>query len=70
MFFTALKGTIGDVIPDGYEPYTVNKPDEEISLALAPLSINARKTPSILLTMFGYKVLIALKERLKELYDK
>ena len=70
MFFTALKGTIGDVIPEGYEPYTVNKPDEEISLALAPLSINARKTPSILITMFGYKAIIGLKERLKEIYDK
>lgn len=69
-FFTALKGTIGDVIPEGYEPYTVNRPDEEISLALAPLSINARKTPSILITMFGYKIIMGLKDRLKEIYDK
>ena len=69
-FFTALKGTIGDVIPRGYEPYTLDKPDEKIGLAVAPAAVLARMTPSILITMLGYKVLIGLKEKLKEIYER
>lgn len=68
-FFTALKGTVGDVIPEGYEPFALSEPDEEISLCVAPAAVNARMTPSILLTMSGYKVLVDLKKKLKEIYE-
>ncbi|NNV04706.1 hypothetical protein, partial [Brevibacillus sp. MCWH] len=35
-FFTALKSIIGEIIPEGYEPYSEFRPDEEISSVIAP----------------------------------
>jgi len=67
-FFTALKSIIGDVIPEGYEPYSQFRPEEEISSFIAPGAVLARMTPSILLTMFGNKVLVELKRQLQEIY--
>lgn len=63
-YFTALKSVIGEQIEEGFEPYTEFRPDEEISSAIAPGAVLARMTPSILLTMFGNKVLIELKRTL------
>lgn len=68
-FFTALKSIVGEVIPKGYEPYSVNAPDEEISSFIAPGAVLARMTPSIMLTMFGNKVLVELKKSLEEIYN-
>lgn len=65
---SALKGVASHVIEKGYEPYSEYRPDEEISSIVAPLSITARKTPSIFLSMFGNKLLIELKRQLKEMY--
>jgi hypothetical protein len=67
-FFTALKSIIGDVIPEGYEPYSQYRPEEEVSSFIAPGAVLARMTPSILLTMFGNKVLVELKRQLEEIY--
>lgn len=67
-FFTALKSIIGEIIPEGYEPYSEFRTDEEISSVIAPGAVLARMTPSILLTMFGNKVLVELKRKLYEIY--
>lgn len=67
-YFTALKSIIGEVIEEGLEPYSEYRPDEEISSIIAPSAIMARMTPSILLTMFGNKVLVELKRHLYEIY--
>jgi hypothetical protein len=67
-FFTALKSIIGEVVPVGYEPFALSRPDEEISSVIAPGAILARMTPSILLTMFGNKVLVEMKRQLQEIY--
>lgn len=67
-FFTALKSIIGEVIEEGYEPYSEFRPEEEVSSFIAPGAVLARMTPSILQTMFGYKVLIELKRSLQEIY--
>lgn len=69
MFFTALKSIIGEVIPEGQEPFSEYRPDEQISSVIAPAAILARMTPSILLTMFGNKVLVELKRELQEIYE-
>lgn len=68
-FFTALKSIVGEVIEPGYEPYALSDPDEEISAFIAPGAVLARMTPSILLTMFGNKVLVNLKRKLQEIYE-
>ncbi len=66
----ALKGIVSHVIEEGQEPYSEYNPDEEISTLIAPLSISARKTPSLFLAMFGNKLLIEAKKQLEEIYMK
>jgi hypothetical protein len=68
--FTALKNTIGEIIPAGYEPWSSFRPEEEISTIIASNSILKRMTPSILLTALGNKCIIELKNRLKEIYNE
>lgn len=65
--FTALKNTIGEILPEGYEPYSESRPDEEISTIIASNSILNRMTPSILLTALGNKCIIELKRHLEEM---
>ena len=67
--FAALKGVTCTVVPKGEEPYTVNKPDEEISTIFPVSSVCARMTSGIIPTMFGQKVLVELKNKLREFYD-
>lgn len=64
----ALKGVTSHVIEEGYEPYSEYRPGEEISTLVAPLSVAARKVPSIFLAMFGNKLLLEAKRQLKEMY--
>ena len=68
-YFTALKSIVGEVIDEGYEPWSEFRPDEEISCFLAPSAILARMTPSVIITMLGNKVLVELKRALKEIYE-
>lgn len=71
LHFTALKNTIAEIIPEGYEPYSSYRPDEEISTLIASNSILNRMTPSILLTGLGGKCIIELKRHLQDLnYDR
>lgn len=68
-YFSALKCTIGDVIPKGLEPYSEFRQDEEVSAFLGQHAVLARMTPSIFSTMFGNKVLVELKRSLQEIYN-
>ena len=65
----ALKSTNSHIIDKGLEPYAESRPDEPIDLITAPLSISARKTPSIFIAMFGNKILIEEKRKLKEYWE-
>ena len=67
--FTALKNTIGEVIPKGYEPYSEFRPDEEVGTIIASNSILKRMTPSVILTTLGNKNIVELKRRLREIYN-
>lgn len=69
-FFGPLKGTVSMVIPEGYEPYTKSRPNEEISSYVSPNSILARQVPSVLKTMLANKVLVELKRKLQEIYEE
>lgn len=66
----ALKSVTSHVIDDGLEPYAESDPDEPIDLITAPLSVSARKTPSIFIAMFGNKILIKEYERLKKWWNE
>lgn len=61
--FCALKGVVSHVIEEGQEPWSEFRPEEEVSAFISPLSILARKTPSIYTNLFGNKVLIELKRK-------
>ena len=66
--FTALKFVTSHVIPKVKEPYSEYRPDEEISTMIAPSSVVARKTPSILETMFANKCIIEIKRHALEMF--
>lgn len=61
--FCALKGVVSHVIEEGQEPWSEFRPDEEVSAFISPLSILARKTPSVYTNLFGNKILIELKRK-------
>lgn len=67
--FTGLKNTVAEIIPEGYEPYSSYRPDEEISTFIAPSSVLKRMTPTIILQTLGNKVLVELKRQLKDIYE-
>ena len=67
--YTALKNTIGEIVPAGYEPYSSYHPDEEISTIIASNSILKRMVPTIILVSLGNKNIIELKRKLKEIYE-
>ena len=64
---TANKATLGDMIPEGFEPYSEFRPYEEISVLQPPSAILQRGTPSIEPTMLYYKALIELKRKQYEI---
>lgn len=69
-YFSALKSITGDTIDEGYEPYSLFRPEEEVSSFVGPSAVLARQTPSIIFTMFGNKIIVELKRKLKEIYEK
>ena len=69
-FYSALKSVVGEVIPEGLEPYSEYRPDEEISAFVSPGALLARMTPSAIFAIFGNKVLIELKHKLQDIYEK
>ena len=66
--FIAAKGVNSHIIPDGMEPWSEDRPEEEVSAFITPLSTPARKIPSIYLAMFGNKVLIEAKRQMTDKY--
>lgn len=69
-FYGPLKGTIGSVIPKGYEPYSEFRPEEEISSMVSANSVLQRMVPSIVLTGLGNKVIVELKRAIEEIYNE
>lgn len=69
VMFTALKTVISEVVPEGYEPFSEFRPDEEISATIPQSGLLGRMTPSIILTVAGNKVLVELKRKILEIYN-
>lgn len=69
MYFTALKSIVGEVVPEGYEPYSEFRPEEEVSSIIGPSAILKRQVPSIMLTVLGNKVIVELKRELEKIYN-
>ena len=68
--FSPLKNVVSEVIPLGYEPYSEHRPDESVDTIISPSSILNRMVSSVVPTIFGNKVIIELKEKLREIWNK
>jgi hypothetical protein len=69
-FYTALKSIIAEKIPDELAPYSEYKPNEKIDCILGTRSVNNRMTASVFLALFGNKVLVELKEKVRDIWTK
>lgn len=68
--YGACKQVISEVIPEGLEPYSEYRPEEEISLFQAPSSILKRMVPSLVVTAAGNKILIELKRQIEKIWNE
>ena len=67
--YAASKQVISEMIPEGLEPYSEKKPDEEISMFVSSGSILKRMIPSVMIVAAGNKVLKELKERIRGIWE-
>jgi hypothetical protein len=67
--YAASKQVISEMIPEGLEPYSETKPDEEISMFVSSGSILGRMIPSVMIVAAGNKVLKELKERIRGIWN-
>ena len=66
--YAASKQVISEVIPEGLEPYTESRPDEEVSMFVAPGAIMKRMIPSVMIIGAANKVLIELKRKVEDIW--
>ena len=64
--YSANKQIISEVIPEGYEPYSEFRPEEEISVITSPGTIARRMTPGVIPISAATKILLELKRKIKE----
>lgn len=67
VYYSALKGVIKDIFPEGQEPVSKYRPNEKIQSLLSVGSINGRMTTSILINGAIYKYLIELSRKCKDI---
>ena len=67
--YGASKQVIGDMVPEGLEPYSELRPDEEISIFVSARSILKRMIPSVILTAAANNVLIETKRQIKDIWE-
>jgi hypothetical protein len=65
--YSANKQIVSEVIPEGYEPYSEFRPDEEISVLSSPGTIARRMTSSTLVIAAIMKIMIELKRKIKDI---
>ena len=61
------KEIISEVIPEGWEPYSEFRPDEEISVITSPGTIARRMTYGIIPIMAANKVMVELKNKIRDM---
>ena len=69
VYYSALKGVVKDIFPEGKEPKSIYRPNESIDALLSIESINARMVGSIVLTGCINKILIELGRKAREIMD-
>lgn len=69
VYYSALKGVTKDIFPEGKEPKSNFRPDEQIDTLLSIESINARMVGSIINTGCINKILIELGRKAREIME-
>lgn len=67
IYYSALKGVVKDIFPEGDEPRSSYRPNEKIHALLSLGSVNGRMTGSILINGSIYKYLIELTRKCKDI---
>ena len=67
VYFSALKGVVKEIFPEGKEPYSEYRPDEKVHSFLPVGSINARMVSSVLTLGSINKILIELDRHVKDI---
>lgn len=67
IYYSALKGTVKDIFPEGKEPRSSFRPDEKVHSLLSVGSVNGRMVTSILVNGAINKYLIELSRKCKEI---
>ena len=67
IYYSALKGVIKDVFPEGMEPRSEFRPDEKVHSLLSVGSVNGRMVTSIMINGGINKYLIELSRKCKEI---
>ena len=67
VYFSALKGVVKEIFPEGKEPYSEYRPEEKVHSFLPVGSINARMVTSVLTHGSINKVLIELDRHVKDI---
>ena len=65
----ALKNIVADIIPRGREPVSDHRPETPVDIVMSPMSVVSRMTQDFFLLMWTNKVLVELKERIREIAD-
>ena len=69
VYYSALKGVVKDIFPEGKEPTSSFRPNEKIHSLLSVASVNGRMTCAILINSVINKGLIELSRKVKDILD-
>ena len=68
--YSGCKQVCSEVIPEGQEPYSESRPDEEISMFVTPSALLKRMVPSVIIAATGNKVLVELKRSIAKIWNE
>jgi hypothetical protein len=69
-FEKAVKSIVSTVIPQELAPYAESSPNDPIECIITPMSVIARMTPDVLMSMYTNKVLLELKSQVKAIVKR
>lgn len=68
--YGASKQILSEVIPEGLEPFSEDRPEEEVSLFVAPSCVLKRMIPSLIVSASANKVLLELKRSVARIWEE
>jgi hypothetical protein len=69
VYYAAMKTVLHRQYPQSMAPYPLGRKNDSIDAILSPISIEARMVTCIFYAMYGNKCIMALKERIRDMYN-